>query len=360
MSKNQRKLLENVMEVGCYVPGKDQRCPESIPFPSCLASAMRYLGEDYPWQIIEGHGQEWKLNMANVELLGASGMAFGLLWSKDDQCLSCMDLTQINPHNETIQNAMNWAGYTMDLLEKSEFGNEEEVWREKIINSIDQNIPVLAFGVIGPPECCLITGYDEFGDVIIGWNFFQNEHDDFEPTGQFRKRNWYSDTWKILVIKEKIERTLSPMQTLQNGFEIMKKEEIGGYYTGFKAYDAWIRFLKTKDMEARSDEEVKEMHNLHNLLVGNHAEARCWGGAFLERIADFEPDFIAEMLDCATRFRDIHDLMWKIWGVLGGFGNEEAYVRFKEPKLREEIISILEQARMYDKEVVAILEKIVD
>jgi len=65
---------------------------------------------------------------------------------------------------------------------------------KKIIESIDQNVPVLAFGVIGPPECCIITGNDESGEVIIGWNYFQNEHDDFEPTGQFRKGNWYKDS----------------------------------------------------------------------------------------------------------------------------------------------------------------------
>lgn len=359
MSKNQRKLLEDVMEVGGYIAGKDQRCPESIPFPSCLASAMRYLGEDYPWKILGEQGQECKLNMANVEFLGASGMAFGLLWSKDNQCLSCMDLTLVNSHNETIKNALDWAGYKIELLEKSETNNQEEIWREKIINSIDQNVPVLAFGVIGPPECCLITGYDESGDVLIGWNYFQNEHDEFEPTGQFRKRDWHSDTWKIILIKEKTERSLTPKQTLQNGLEIIKKEEIGGYYVGFKAYDAWIRFLKDEDIETRSDEQVKEMHTLHHLLVGNLAEARCWGGEYFKRIVEFEPDLKAEMLECASKFLNIHDLMWKIWGVLGGWGNEEAYIKFKEPDLRAEIISFLEQAQEKDKEVVAILEKIV-
>ncbi len=350
-----RKVLENVMEVGFHTAGKDNRCPESFPFPACLASALRYVGEDYPWQTIKAHDQEWKLNMANVEFLGASGMAFGLLWSKE-HCMSCMDLTQINSHNETIHNAFNWAGYKMDILEKTETSDEELIWKEKIIETIDQNVPVLAFGVIGPPECCIITGYDESGEVIIGWNYFQNEHDDFEATGQFRKRNWYNDTWKLVIIKEKIEPSLTSKQILKNGLDIMRKEESDGYYAGFKAYDAWINFLKNKDIETLDDKQVKEMHSLHSALVGSYAEARSWGGSFLERLTYFEPEINDELLECSKKFKDIHDLMWEIWGVLGGYWDKEAWLKFRESDLREKIISILEQAKKKDKEVVSVLE----
>ena len=56
----------------------------------------------------------------------------------------------------------------------------------------------LAPGPIGPPEPALITGFDEGGDVLIGWSFFQglpefNAGVEFEPSGQFRKRDWFRD-----------------------------------------------------------------------------------------------------------------------------------------------------------------------
>ena len=42
----------------------------------------------------------------------------------------------------------------------------------------------------------VITGYDEGGDVLIGWNFFQNMPPfqagvEFDPSGQLRKRDWF-------------------------------------------------------------------------------------------------------------------------------------------------------------------------
>jgi len=36
------------------------------------------------------------------------------------------------------------------------------------MESIDRGIPVLAFPVVGPSDCCIITGYDEGGEVLLG------------------------------------------------------------------------------------------------------------------------------------------------------------------------------------------------
>ena len=38
---------------------------------------------------------------------------------------------------------------------------------------------VIAIGVLGPEEPCLITGFDEDGKVLIGWNFFQDSPDPY-------------------------------------------------------------------------------------------------------------------------------------------------------------------------------------
>ena len=68
--------------------------------------------------------------------------------------------------------------------------------REQIVASLgDRRTPVIGFGVFGPPEPFLITGYDEDGEVLLGWSHFQGEQKgnpdlSFEPTGQFRLRHW--------------------------------------------------------------------------------------------------------------------------------------------------------------------------
>ena len=56
---------------------------------------------------------------------------------------------------------------------------ESEKFQQRIIESIDGGHPVIGFGVVGPPEACIITGYDDGGEVLIGWSLFQ-EH--LDPT----------------------------------------------------------------------------------------------------------------------------------------------------------------------------------
>jgi hypothetical protein len=43
---------------------------------------------------------------------------------------------------------------------------------QNIISSIDAGIPVLSFGFIGLPECCIIAGYDDGGEVLLGWSYY--------------------------------------------------------------------------------------------------------------------------------------------------------------------------------------------
>lgn len=38
--------------------------------------------------------------------------------------------------------------------------------------------PVIAIGVVGPPEPCIVAGYDKGGEVLIGWSFFQDRPED--------------------------------------------------------------------------------------------------------------------------------------------------------------------------------------
>jgi len=166
---NGRVVLDGVPPVGFY-PSMQQRddsrmrCPEDVPLPSCLRACLEYLGD------------------------GLGCRKIGL----------CTD----------------WGlGYGVELLCGGELRKQgvdvEQRFRLAIIESIrDRGRPVIAHGVIGPPEECIVAGYDEGGDVLIGWNFFQGFDDcnagvEREPKGMFRKREWAKDTWSLLIIGEK-------------------------------------------------------------------------------------------------------------------------------------------------------------
>lgn len=49
--------------------------------------------------------------------------------------------------------------------------------------------------------------FDEGGDVLIGWSYFQAAPEfsgniEFEPSGYFSKRNWFADTESLVLIGE--------------------------------------------------------------------------------------------------------------------------------------------------------------
>jgi hypothetical protein len=64
--------------------------------------------------------------------------------------------------------------------------------RERIIDSVrNRGNPVIAAGVVGSPVDCPITGFDEAGNVLMGWSFFQNVDElkgdiEYESSGHFR------------------------------------------------------------------------------------------------------------------------------------------------------------------------------
>ena len=69
-------------------------------------------------------------------------------------------------------------GYLTDYSQ-----SDKEVFRRQIIESIDKGKPVVAFGVEGPTEACIITGYDQDGDVLIGWSMIQEHLDPVHDIG---------------------------------------------------------------------------------------------------------------------------------------------------------------------------------
>jgi hypothetical protein len=356
--KMSEKRVLDVVKVGFHGNTGDNRSPESFAFPACMASLMQYLGENYPIMEIEAHNQKYKMRTANLHFMAASGMAFGLLWHRE-YCMSCMDLMQVNDHNATIKHAYDWAGYEFEVVEKSQEDNNREYIKEKIIESINKGVPVLAFGIIGPPECLIINGYDNNGDVFIGWSHFQEwEKCDKEPNGMFRKTDWYEGLWKIVITGKKIGRMVTIKNILSLGLSIMQKTESEGYFAGLAAYDEWVKYVLNPELENVNDETLKARHGLHHHLVGNLAEARCWGGEFLIHISqEIEDENIKGVVKC---FKDIHDLCWKVWGVLGEYGQKEVWKGFRNNEKRKKIAAILADIKSLDEEAIGYLKLAVE
>ena len=212
-----RVVLDGVPRVGFYgdmVAAGGPKCPEDMPFPSCLRAVLRYLGDD---SLGCKHDPECGCGITACGygyLMGICGQGFMLNWNP-----SQWDFGSGNVLNMTddavapVRWALEGLGYGYQVLGNAAVDTErlfpvhgdEPAFRHAIIASIEAGRPVLGFGVVGPPECCIITGYDEDGDVLTGWSFFQSMPEfanglEHEANGYFRKRQWFADTLAIVVL----------------------------------------------------------------------------------------------------------------------------------------------------------------
>ncbi len=325
----------------------DPRSPESFPLPACLTSLMEYIGEDVKLQTIQAHGRDWLNRFAYKEFLAASGMGFGLLWHPEI-CYSSFDLTQVNPdHNDTIRRAYDYAGYACEIIERTE--QNDALIRARVKASLDEDRPVLAFGVVGPPECAIICGYDDEGATVCGYCHFQSR----DPAqclenGMFRKPEWEKDLWKVVLLGQKKQQDTALAPILQRGLAIMQAQEIEGYLSGRAAYDAWIAHVSDGACEDMEESKLRKHHEFHYMLVGSHAEARCYLGNFLAARAQAD----ASLLKAAACMNDIHDTCWSVWGVLGGIGaREEGFSGLREASKRRALAGLIQ--RMADMDAAA-------
>ena len=208
-----RLVLEGVPRVQFFTGGP--RCPEDIPFPSVMRALMEYAGEkDFGCRSHCALQPGCKINCSYAFFVGVSGVASFFNWKPGWEGDNMEIMYMSDDPGAPFDRAFQAAGYEYQGIGLEEGGRDQEAFfRQQIMASIQRGQPVLAFGPIGPPESALVTGYDEGGKVLIGWSFFQNMPEfnaglEFEPTGQFRKRDWfdYPLGFSCIVIGEKKQR----------------------------------------------------------------------------------------------------------------------------------------------------------
>jgi hypothetical protein len=385
--EKQRVVLENVPRVHFYEGGK--RCPEDIILPSVMRAILEYLGEeDYGCKHCPLRGQNCKVFCTYSFLVGVSGAAAFLSWKEgwhgDNPAIFYMSEDPAAPDRRIFKAV----GYNYEAIMKEDGRDNEAVFLQRIRESLDRRMPVIGYGVIGPPEPSIITGYDESGDVLIGWSFFQNFPDcntgvEFEPaaegqpTGYFRKRDWFKDTENLLIIGEKCTKPSLPeisRDTLQWLLKVTRTpmvhpepdapEWYRNRHNGLAAYDAWTAHLLRDAAWPVGDEAtLRAHHQIHNDAIGTVAEARWYGSVCLAEMAEHfaagpnHPGTTEYVFHAAACYAAEHDLMWRIWDLAGGIDNPEAYSAMADPTKRHAMAEIVRQAREKDAQAAEHMEQ---
>jgi len=388
-----RLVLEGVPRVGFYGDMQQagiEGCPEDITFPSCLRSLMHYLGEESLGCKYVPEGEARRLTQCSYAyLMSLCGQAFSLSWNSREWAFGSGNVLNLTDEAlAPVRWALEGAGYSFIALGNparegrgvplppgghSLFPDtaDEAAFRGAIVASIQAGRPVLGFGVVGPPECCLITGYDEGGDVLTGWSFFQGFPEfsqglEFEPSGYFRKRGWFRDTLGIVVLTDKTAppdpRELQ-RRTLERALAIMRTPRVRDTFAGgIAAFDAWMGALLDDTQFEGDIETLRQRHRVHNDAVGNLAEYRAYGGNFLREMAKAFPGAFDELGQAAGCFAVEHDLMWRVWECEMGHpayveATEDHAVILARHKTRERIVAVLRQAKARDEEAAGHIER---
>jgi hypothetical protein len=324
------KVLEGVPRVGY-----DKHL---CPFPGSLHSVLTFLGEtpDYDY------------------LMGVTGAALRRFWQRDDG--GNVDLMYLAP--EPYERVLKALGWTFRDVQAS----DEKTVRDAIIASIDAGRPVLAFGIIGPPECGIVTGYEADGTVLRGWSYFQ----DPAVEGYYAQTDWFAHgEWAgglaAIVLGERTDRpsdrdTLIPALEWAVSLERTPvRPERPDHVSGLAAYGAWADALEVDADYPLDNGEVLAtrlmVHGDQCVMLEerrNAANFLRWGAGVLPEVCD-------ELCAAARHYDEAANQMPRVWLWGGEMGPAEAQ-GLADPATRPGIAAGIRDAAAWEARGVECLE----
>jgi hypothetical protein len=276
----ERAVLDDVPRIGYDV--------HLCPFVGSLYAALQYIGDtcDYNY------------------LMGVTGACFRRLWNRDDG--GNVDLMYLAP--EPYRRASEALGYELRPVTSKDKAALVAALKE----SIARLRPVLAFGIIGPPECGVVAGYDLGGEVLIGYSYFQED----TRRGYYHKGDWYeSAAWAgdlaFLVLGDKKpgpppDKRIVLISALEWALDLErtpKRPNLPNHASGLAAYEAWATGLET---DADYPADKPDVLATRGMVQGDQCVMLCERGSaasFLRSMAAAVPE-VAEELTAAAELYD--------------------------------------------------------
>jgi hypothetical protein len=353
-------VLEDVPYIG---PNWQTRLdgPQDLMFPSAMGALMKYLTHD--------PALDYRF------FLAVSGMAYRQVWhpTKWDCAFDCVWRIAPDPM-EPVRRCFEAGGYDcrivgnrpvcearwQPLLPFDEYVAPEELQR-RVCASLRAGLPVIVFGL--GSSAALIAGYEDHGDVLVGWMMLENEGAaERDDLGYVRMRDWLKDAEAALLVGEKREPL--PLadayrKALQWAVEAARGPVVGEYVSGLAAFDAWADALQRDEELQLGDIDVLRSRYMAHFLQGLViAEGRAFGGEIVERAAGRWLDAAEELQLASGHHQVMHDLMWRLWQTAGGMEPADAtLLRFSDPEVRRHLQSIVSSARDQDAAAIAHIER---
>ncbi len=318
---------------------------EFCEFASALVSAMEALGEKIPYHYV----------------MGTSGTAFRFTVSRNIWEPGSFSINAVSADPAAaIRRAFQAIGRGYTLREMS----SQQADAETIMDSIHRGVPVLAFGVVGPSDVSLITGYDDGGGTLLGWSTYQDIPDDHniphDATGYFRKPDWYQNTRGYILIEGKTQpwppREVY-LDSLRWAVALARQSQVREMPAGLGAYNLVAQALRqdkwfpTGDTRALGGPYLGILCIL--MMVDDHAAAV----DYLRQIAGEEPDLAPDLLAAADCYQQACALRARLRDILKEDFADESIRQMADAGLRREYATVILDIRDCDEKAIGHIEQ---
>lgn len=299
----------------------------------------------------------------------SGGAAFRLVWNEKEWDLSNVDIYHIFDSDMSYRSGIEALGREFEIL-----GRDKETKKEEFIQfikkHIDEGYPCIALGIIGPPEACLITGYRDNGETLLGWNFFQDDPDFAgcvrkDENGYFVSDKWWEnpDTQAVMCMGPIIGEKISEKQIINNAKRILSGRKENAYCKGIDAYAAWAAMLgDDKNFGGRDIDSVL----FEKLLCQTDAMACLLDGrgsaaAYFYGLAKEHPQHHDMYEQIAASFSTTRDLIIKMSQLFGGWEDVDGMLKnLEDENVRRRACEYIVQARESDEESLRLLTAVSD
>jgi hypothetical protein len=262
---------------------------QNSPFPMCLQAVLNYMGQ----------------HISYTEIMAYSGAAFRQRWDSNGWNIAAIDIRfTYERHLEAFERAFHGVGRKVIISENPDMPKEVTKGEaiELIKSELDCGRPVIALGVVGPPEACVITGYRNNGETLLGWSLFQDFWGgcEIDESGYFIKENWWEETEAIMSIGEEIGNRTTDRDVLENALMLMTTDEMPTYgandifYGGQTAYEAWASALEDEFLPGF--EEYGDCQNDAEKMLG---EDRRYAAMYMNLLGSQYPNYASELNKCS-------------------------------------------------------------
>lgn len=321
------------------------------PYPICLKAVANYIGDDLSYE----------------DAMVLSGAAFRLTW--DTTCWNGGNVDVLFCFDEPFtvyKNGIEALGREFKLLNRNNSSKDDFI--AFIKDQIDKGLPVIALGIIGPPEACVITGYRDGGQTLLGWNCFQDNPEfasgvTFDESGYFVTSSWWEnkDTIAVMSVGEKTGEPNPVMAMVKQAITVLEGRHVGQYAKGIATYDAWKKAILDESQFA--DGMVIPLQVERLMCQGDGmdcvADGRGNAAKYFRKLSSKHPEQplygqIAEQFTvCANGAHKMYD-------TLGGWERNEAQLKaLMKSDIRCRLGELLDECKTADEKALALMKELV-